>query len=124
MPMTPVETRVSAAGRVGHFGVGGLEDLKRFLTPSQMASVQYDWRTLPITVKVIRALRDLASSHPAMPALSTQDVAVQYGITLGLSLAADLMDDPALVIPGLFGAQIPSELPPPSETFDEPQDTI
>lgn len=115
---------MASAGRVGTFGLGGLEDFKRFFSPPSMSTAQYEWRTLPITVKVIRALRDLATSHPAMPALSTQDIAVQYGITLGLSLAADLMDDPTLVIPGLFGAKLPSELPPPVETFEEPQDPI
>lgn len=120
--MTPIETRLASAGRVGVFGVGGLEDFRRFFTPEPMANAHYTWRTLPITVKTIRALRDLATSHPKMPALSTQDVAVQYGITLGLSMAADLMDDPALVIPGLFGTAVPGQAPEPVETFEEPQD--
>lgn len=121
---TPVETRLASAGRVGAFGIGGLEDFRRFFAPQPMVTAHYDWRTLPITVKTIRALRDLATSHPAMPSLTTQDVAVQYGITLGLSMAADLMDDPALIVPGLFGAPVPSEPKAPVETFDEPQDIV
>lgn len=118
---TPVQTRVAAAGRIGTFGLGGLEDFRRFFSRPELSSAHYEWRTLPITVKVIRALRDLVTSHPAMPSLQTQDVAVQYGLTLGLSLAADLMDDPSLVLPGLFGAKTeqPAE---PVETFEEPQD--
>ena len=56
-----------------------------------------------------------------MPGLQTQDVAVQYGLTLGLSLAADLMDDPALVLPGMFGTKA-GQPADPVETFDEPQD--
>ena len=122
MAETPGTTRVAAAGRVGVFGVGGLEDLRRFYAAEPMASAHYEWRTLPITVKIIRALRDLATSHPAMPALATQDVAVQYGITLGLSMAADLMDDPALIVPGLFGVKPSKALAAPTPTYDEPQD--
>lgn len=118
---TPVQTRVAAAGRVGAFGLGGLEDFKRFFSRPELGAAHYEWRTLPITVKVIRALRDLATSHPAMPSLQTQDVAVQYGLTLGLSLAADLMDDPALVLPGMFGMKAEQSVDP-IETFDEPQD--
>lgn len=121
---TPVEIRVASAGKVGTFGVGGLEDFRRFFAAPEMASAQYDWRTLPITVKVIRALRDLATSHPAMPTLSTQDLAVQHGITIGLSLAASLMDDPATVVPGLFGAPKPTDPTLPMETFDEPAEPV
>lgn len=115
----PAAARVASSGRVGAFGVGGVEDLRRFYAPAPMASAHYDWRTLPVTVKMIRALRDLALSHP--PVAAPADNAVQHGITIGLSLAADLLDDPALVLGGLFGAPVPGETPAPEETFDEPQ---
>ena len=121
---TPVETRIAAAGRAGAFGIGGLEDFRRFFSSEPMASVHYEWRTLPVTAKVVRALRDLAMSHPAMPRLATSDVAVQYGITVGLSLAADLLDDPALIVPGLFGTKPPEEAASPAETFEEPSEPV
>lgn len=114
----PVSARVSAAGRTGAFGAGGIADLRRFYAPRAMASVHYDWRTLPVTVKMIRALRDLALSHP--PVLAPVDNSVQYGITVGLSMAADLLDDPSLVLRGLFGERTPDDGAMPEETFDEP----
>ena len=46
----PAAARVASSGRVGAFGVGGVEDLRRFYAPAPMASVHYDWRTLPVTV--------------------------------------------------------------------------
>lgn len=114
----PVGDRVAASGRVGAFGIGGVEDLRRFYRPAAMAAAHYDWRTLPVSVKMIRALRDLALSlpHTAAPA----DTAVQYGMTLGLTLAANLLDDPALVLRGLFGEAKPEERDMPEETFEEP----
>lgn len=114
----PAAARVAASGRTGAFGCGGVEDLRRFYAPQAMASVHYNWRTLPVTVKMIRALRDLALSHP--PVAAPLDSPVQYGMTVGLSMAADLLDDPSLVLRGLFGEAPAADETLPPETFDEP----
>lgn len=122
--MTPLDVRIASAGRTGKFGVGGLADFRNYYATEQSAAVYHTWRERPETVKAVRALRDLATSHPSVTGLSTADVAVQYGITLGLSLAANLIDDPALVVRGLFGERPPEVMPPLAESFDEPTDTL
>lgn len=55
-----------------------------------------DWSSSPFGTLVVGALRDLALWGP--PSALGSDVAVQHGITLGLSLAARLLDDPSSVI--------------------------
>lgn len=122
--MTPTDIRIASAGKVGKFGVGGLADFRSFYSTEASASAYYDWRAKPETTKAIRALRDLATSHPSVTGLSTGDIAVQYGITLGLSLAANLLDDPALVVRGLFGEKPSMAMTPLAESFDEPTETI
>ena len=116
---TPVQSRVASAGRQGYFGVSGLRDFRDFFTPEEMASVFYEWRTLPVTVKMVRALQDLALSSPSIPGLSAQDVPVQYGITLGIALAVQLLSDPSQIVTGLFGSRPQDSAGMPPESFEE-----
>lgn len=55
-----------------------------------------DWSSGPFGRLVVGALRDLALWGP--PATAGTDTSVQYGVTIGLSLAARLLDDPSAVI--------------------------
>ena len=56
-----------------------------------------DWSGSPFGRLAVGALRDLALWGP----VSTEeaDVSVQYGVTVGLSLAARLLEDPSAVMP-------------------------
>ena len=53
-----------------------------------------------MTKLVLSAVRDLAVNGPL--SLDVKETAVQYGVTSGLNLAAQLMDDPSVVFPELF----------------------
>ena len=117
MAGSPVDARLAATRHRGAFGLGGVDALREFYSPAAMASAHYEWRTLPITMKMLRALRDLAMSCP--PVVSPNDASVQYGISMGLSMAANLLDDPALVVKGLFGTDVDATQGPLDETFEE-----
>ena len=56
-----------------------------------------DWSGSPFGKLAVGALRDLALWGPVSTVDS--DVAVQYGVTVGLSLAARLLEDPSGVMP-------------------------
>lgn len=80
-----------------------LQDVVR----SQESLAEYlDWSSSPFGALAVGALRDLALWGP--PSAVGSDVAVQHGITLGLSLAARLLEDPSAVI----GTPAPRERPP------------
>lgn len=70
-----------------------------------VATEYYDWVNAPSGKLVVAALRHLALHGPAR--CEGDSVAVQYGVTLGLSLAADLLADPTSVIPALSAPQMP-----------------
>ena len=56
-----------------------------------------DWSGSPFGRLAVGALRDLALWGPV--STEESDVAVQYGVTVGLSLAARLLEDPSAVMP-------------------------
>lgn len=120
----PVTARVAAQPRPGHLVRGGLDHLREVLaTPDGVNSFDI-WRGQGMTKMFVSVLRSLAISAP--PAVSAESVPVQYGMTLGLSLAAQIIEDPSTVVPGVFGEDnevLPEAGPqPPRETFETPAD--
>ena len=58
----------------------------------------YAWLSEPFTQKVVRVIEELADNPP----VAGDDVALQYGVTSGLQLAAKLITQPKRVFPEIF----------------------
>lgn len=124
--MSEATTRaVSTDGFGGALRVTGVADLRRTLGSAETARSYADWAGNAFTKLVRRALRDLALNgfDPA-----PKDAAIAYGMTLGLQLAAQLMEDPSAVYPDVFSrggsddARI--SLSTLDQTFDTAPDSI
>ena len=102
--MTPAEARVrvTAAKTPGFLVGGALRRLADKFTPVESASEFAAWRANPVSVLFLDALREL-SRNPYRASVEHDDVLVEYGLTSGLQLSADILDDPSQVFPSLFG---------------------
>lgn len=124
----PVSARMTAQPRPGRVVRGGLNELKLALFSREGAEAFGTWSGQGLTKMFVAALRDIALNPPRPP--SEDQIAVQYGMTLGLSLAAQLIEDPSVVMPGALGAgtlpvsDAPDGIRPPEETFDTPADGV
>ena len=124
----PVSARMSAQPVPGRVVRGGLAELKSALSSREGAEAFGTWSGQGLTKLYVAALRAIALNPPRPP--SDDQVAVQYGVTLGLSLAAQLIEDPSVVMPGVLGAGMlpvsdaPDGITPPEETFDTPADGV
>lgn len=104
---TPVRERVAiAAGAGGLLAEPGLSAFRRLFATEESAARYNDWASGPIGSAVVRALRDMALHGPA--AVSASDASLQYGITLGLGMAANFIADPSTVCPDVFAGPLPS----------------
>lgn len=92
----------------------GVAELVRKMTGSQAVSAFKDWAANPITVLFRNALRDMALNGP--PVAESSEIAVQYGMSLGLGLAAQLVDDPSVVFQQVF--RDPAATPPNNPSFE------
>ena len=102
--MTPTETRVAAGdGRAGgQLAPDGVTALKAALNGN--AQTFADWRREPMTRLVARAIQHLAVHTPRE--LSSDHLLVQCGITQGLELALQVINDPSAVWTGVFGGGV------------------
>lgn len=87
----------------GRFGGPGVAEFRRKYAADSMAQAYADFANTPVTRSVRAVLKDLALHPPAVVG-DGASVAVQHGLTLGLGLAAQLLEDPTLVFPELFAA--------------------
>lgn len=98
---TPGAIRVPMSGHEGLAApASGVLALRRHLSRAEMLDTFRKWADDPMTKLVLSAVRDLAVNGPL--SLDVKEMAVQYGVTSGLNLAAQLMDDPSVVFPELF----------------------
>ena len=98
---TPGAIRVPMSGHEGLAApASGVLALRRHLSRAEMLDTFRKWADDPMTKLVLSAVRDLAVNGPL--SLDVKEMAVQYGVTAGLNLAAQLMDDPSVVFPELF----------------------
>lgn len=123
----PVPARMAAQPAPGRVVRGGFNELKRVLASREGTDAFGTWSGQGLTKLYVSALRDIALNPPLSP--SAGDVAVQYGMTLGLSLAAQLIEDPSVVMPAVFGAGVfvsdaPEGVRSPEEKFDTPADGV
>lgn len=68
-----------------------------------------------MTRLVLSAIRDLSVFGP--PGVEESGIAVQYGMTAGLNLAAQLIDDPSVVYPELFTGVVSESVRIPDENY-------
>ncbi|MCF0231977.1 MAG: hypothetical protein HUJ63_06870 [Enterococcus sp.] len=94
-----VDERTSALGPSGYVVPSGVAELRRVLAVPEVAASFSTWRDQGMTKKVADAILDMVTHPPAAPS-STE---VQYGIGLGLTMAYQLLVDPSLLFPGVFG---------------------
>lgn len=122
--MSPIQERVERVRDTeGVFVTPGLTRLQQRLSNQDSVGLFQTWADDPTTKLVAEALKDMAlNGTPMMP---HSDTLVQYGVTVGLSLAVQMMEDPSLVVPGLFGTRLSKCGGPPEMTFDgdSPLDT-
>lgn len=95
---SPLAQRTAA--RSGYVADGGVAALREMLLPVAAAAEFADWSKERMTSLVRGALRDMALNGPV--SVDVHDAAVQYGVTVGLNLAVQLLTDPSLVYPELF----------------------
>jgi len=124
----PVSARMAAQPAPGRIVRGGLNELKRVLFSREGSDAFGTWSGQGLTKLYVSALRDIALNPPRSS--TADDIAVQYGMTLGLSLAAQLIEDPSVVMPSALGAGVlpvsdaPEGMRPPEEKFDTPADGV
>ena len=98
---TPGAIRVPVSGHEGLAApASGVLALRRHLSRAETLDTFRKWADDPMTKLVLSAVRDLAVNGPL--SLDVKETAVRYGVTSGLNLAAQLMDDPSVVFPELF----------------------
>ena len=97
----PAQARADSAAAApdGTIVPSGSASLRRALAGN--ASAFADWRREPMTRAVLRTMQDFLMHPP--PGVRTTDALVQYGVSQGLLLAVQLMTDPSLVWPDVFG---------------------
>ena len=78
----------------------GVRRLRGAFKDEESAKQFYDWANHPISRMIVAAIRDIALN--GSPNVDSKDVGVNYGITLGLNTAANLMTDPSSVFPEMF----------------------
>ena len=107
---TPGAIRVPMSGHEGLAApASGVLALRRHLSRAEMLDTFRKWADDP-------AVRDLAVNGPL--SLDVKETAVQYGVTSGLNLAAQLMDDPSVVFPELFTGIDSSSRSLPEENYE------
>lgn len=101
MARSPADKRVGAveSSPSGHIVPSGVSSFKKVLENN--ASGFADWRRHPITRKVCGALQDMVMHNP--PECASDDLLVQYGVTQGLTIALQMIADPSVIWPGVFG---------------------
>lgn len=120
MAVSPAADRLNAALSTpsGWIVPSGLREYRNAINGQDNATEFSKWRQSRFTKLLYVALQD-AILHPGLT-VKSEDVAVQYGVTQGLAIAAQLISDPTVLWPNAFGSGMENVAPPrpgPSETF-------
>ena len=98
----PLAARLAAKNPGGVLGPSGVAKFRKLFNPANSAEVFHNWAEHPITAAVAGAVRDLALHSPVAEVGDPENHLIQYGIGVGLSLAAQLLTDPSSVYPEMF----------------------
>jgi len=123
MSVSPSSMRLGAVKPGGYIEPSGLSALAETLGRPGVSASFHTWKTQGMTKLVANAIRDLVMNQPL--GISDEDRMVQYGITQGLEMAYQLMSDPSVLLPGVFGQGTGPGVPAasvPDENFDTPAD--
>lgn len=102
MSESPVKNRIAVQAPEGVIRTSGVPAFrKRYMSPAS-AEHFFNWAEQAETKLAVDALRDLSLNGPVGMQNPPQDALIQYGMSLGLALAAQLLTDPTLVFPELF----------------------
>lgn len=101
--VSPISTRVSTAQGTptGYIVPSGVKAFKDHLKGPDAGSAFMTWRGQLFTKSLYRALQDMIVHQPREA--HHDDLLVQHGITLGLTLASQLIVDPSVLWPDVFG---------------------
>ena len=120
---TPVVERLAAAESTptGYIARSGIESYRTALRGN--ASAFAKWRMNPMTKLVLGALQDAMLHGPSV--VEPSNVQVQYGMSQGIAYAMQLVADPSVLWPGVFGSG-PGDAPAvtPVMDFDTPLDDV
>lgn len=123
---TPAKERLNAVGPGGYIVPSGLAALRDVLARPGVIATFDTWKGQQLTRLVAGAIRDLIMNQPTAKS-SSENIAVQFGITQGLELAYQLLQDPSIILPGVFGSGTQPGAPGvrlPQENFDTPADGV
>lgn len=111
----PAQVRVNHVAAVEPLASDdGLTALVKMLRPMEAKAIHREWKENPLTKAMLGALRAMALHHP--PMLDQAELAAQYGVTMGLVSALQLLDDPASMVPVFI---VPAEGSAAAEDVDE-----
>lgn len=124
---SPIEVKLAdASTHTGRLNAPGVAQLRTTLRPLSTMKPYADWAKQPFTCLIRKALRDLALNGPRTLELMSAETA--YGMTCGLQLAAQLMEDPSAVFDDIFtigeNGKPATEDHRLLETFDTAPDSI
>lgn len=123
--MSPIGDRINAVRPEGRRCIPGFHSFRRMLSEPGAAAGFASWSDQMMTRMVADTIRDFILNQP-IAGVSSESAAIQFGITQGLEMAYQLLTDPSILVPGIYGkgtqpeADGPVELP--DEGFDTPAD--
>lgn len=117
---TPTVRRLSQVPPDGFLEPSGVTAFRRCVETGGPTGF-IEWRKSPYTLSLLHALRCLAMTRVD----GERDVLLQSGMTEGLSLAAQLVDDPSVLWPNVFaGAPGAPASKSPEEDFNTSVDSL
>ena len=122
--VSPAKTRAQIV-RAKRLGMSSaLREMQMNFLSKESRDVFHEWRTHPLTVLMVDALREIALEPPAAY-IDTDSIPVQFGVSSGLGLAAAVLDDPSVLYPHLFTGVAPgaAALPETDYLTDSMSDT-
>lgn len=116
---SPVAVRIDATQSTptGYIVPSGIKVFKDSLRGPDAATAFLDWRKQRFTKNLYLALQDMIIHQPREA--QHESLLVQHGITLGLTLAAQLVTDPSVLWPEVFGPGMTMKDPEPAELPEE-----
>jgi hypothetical protein len=123
MPLSPASQRIAAAPSDGVLAPAGVATFRRrYLEPNTMERF-HDWANQEETKLAVKAIQDLALNGPVGMNQQPEGYAVQYGMTIGLQLAAQILIDPSVIFPEVFRGGVRAPVPTPTPDYESrPED--
>ena len=114
--VSPAKTRAQIV-RAKRLGMSSaLREMQMNFLSKESRDVFHEWRTHPLTVLMVDALREIALEPPAAY-IDTDSIPVQFGVSSGLGLAAAVLDDPSVLYPHLFTGVAPGAVALPETDY-------